>query len=333
MAARSRVVLIDRPGGPEVLRMEEREVGAPGEGEVLLRHTAVGVNFIDIQHRSGRYPLPAYPATLGIEAAGVVVATGPGVGAVVRTGQRVVYSFPPVGSYADLRVVRADHLVPIPDGVPDDLAAAGFNKGITAHYLLHTTYPVQRGEWIVVHAAAGGVGSLLCQWASARGATVIGVVGSEEKVPVATANGCRHVVVHPREDLPARVRALTGGEGVPVVYDSVGRDSFEASLLCLRPRGTLVSFGTASGPLPPFDLFRLNTLGSLYVTSPAYVTHTAERAELLHRAGDFFRALAEGTLRVALGRVYDLADAAEAHRDLQARRTTGASILRPAQAD
>lgn len=329
MAVRSRVMLIDRPGGPEVLRLEEREVRPPGEGEVLLRHSAIGVNFIDIQHRSGRYPLPSYPATLGIEAAGVVLDAGPGVQG-VRPGERVVYSFPPVGSYADLRVVGAEHLVPIPDGVSDDLAAAGFNKGLTAHYLLHTTYPVRQGETIVVHAAAGGVGSLLCQWASARGATVIGVVGSEEKVATATANGCRHVVVHPREDLPARVRALTDGEGVSVVYDSVGRDTFEASLLCLRPRATLVSFGTASGPIPPFDLFRLNTLGSLYVTSPAYVTHTAARPELLKRAGDFFKALSEGTLRVTLGRVYDLADAATAHQDLQARRTTGASILRPA---
>jgi NADPH2:quinone reductase len=322
-------VLIDRPGGPEVLRLEERELASPGKGEVLLRHTAIGVNFIDIQHRSGRYPLPSYPAPLGIEAAGVVVQTGPGV-TMVKPGERVVYSFPPVGSYADLRVVKAEHLVPIPDGVADDVAAAGFNKGLTAHYLMHTTYAVQSGMTIVVHAAAGGVGSLLCQWAAARGATVIGVVGSQEKVGVAAANGCRHVVVHPHEDLPARVRTLTSGEGVPVVYDSVGRDTFEASLLCLRPRGMLVSFGTASGPIPPFDLFRLNTMGSLYVTSPAYVTHTADRAELLPRARAFFTAVAAGSLRVSLGRSYGLADAATAHQDLQARRTTGASILRPA---
>jgi len=332
MAARmSRRVLIERPGGPEVLRVEEVEVGAPGAGEVLLRHTAIGVNFIDIQHRSGRYPLPAYPAPLGIEGAGVVLEAGPGVDT-VRPGDRVVYSFPPVGSYADLRLMEAGHLVPIPDEIEDDLAAAAFNKGLTAHYLLHTTYPVQPGETIVVHAAAGGVGSLLCQWASAKGARVIGVVGSAEKAGIALQNGCRDVVIHPQEDLAARVRALTGGAGVPVVYDSVGRDSFEASLQCLKSRGTLVSFGTASGPIPPFDLFRLNTLGSLYVTSPAYVTHTQERSELLGRARDLFAALAGGMLRVSLGRVYDLADAAEAHRDLQGRRTTGASILRPARA-
>ena len=331
MAGRiSRRVLIDHPGGPEVLRVEKVEVGAPGAGEALLRHTAIGVNFIDIQHRTGRYPLPAYPAPLGIEGAGVALEVGPDVDT-VRPGERVVYSFPPVGSYADLRRMEAGHLVPIPDGIGDDLAAAAFNKGLTAHYLLHTTYPVQSGETIVVHAAAGGVGSLLCQWASAKGARVIGVVGSAAKARIAQENGCAAVVIHPQEDLAARARALTGGAGVPVVYDSVGRDSFEASLNCLRPRGTLVSFGTASGPIPPLDLFRLNTMGSLYVTSPAYVTHTQERAELLGRARDLFAALAAGTLRVSLGQVYDLADAAAAHRDLQGRRTTGASILRPAR--
>ena len=329
VARMTRVVLIDHPGGPEVLRVEERSVESPSVGEVLLRHTAIGVNFIDIQHRSGRYPLPSYPATLGIEAAGVVLEVGEGVAA-FQPGQRVVYSFPPVGSYADFRCVQAEHVVPIPGAVSDDMAAAVFNKGITAHYLLHTTYPVQKGQTIVVHAAAGGVGSLLCQWASGKGAEVIGVVGTEEKVPTALENGCAHVVVHPREDLPERVRALTGGAGVPVVFDSVGRDSFEASLLCLRPRGMMVSFGTASGPLPPLDLFRLNTLGSLYVTSPGYVTHTQDRSELLWRAGEVFAALEEGTLRAPLGKVYDLADAADAHRDLQVRRTIGASILRPA---
>jgi NADPH2:quinone reductase len=326
-----RVVLIDRPGGPEVLRVEERPPSRPGPGEVLVRHSAIGVNFIDIQHRSGRYPLPSYPAPLGIEGVGVVLQVAADV-ETVQPGARVVYSFPPVGSYADLRCIRAEHLVAVPEGIGDDLAAAAFNKGLTAHYLLHTTYAVQPGETILVHAAAGGVGSLLCQWASARGAVVIGVVGSEAKRPVAEANGCRHVLVHPQEDIAAAVRAITQGQGVPVVYDSVGRDTFEASLSCLRSRGTLVSFGTASGPVPPLDLFRLNTLGSLYVTSPAYVTHTQDRAELLQRAADLFAALASGTLRVAMGKVYDLADAAEAHRDLQGRRTIGASVLRPAAA-
>ncbi|HEY4253246.1 MAG TPA: quinone oxidoreductase [Roseomonas sp.] len=325
----SRIVLIDRPGGPEVLRLETRAVPPPGPGEALLRHTAIGLNFIDIQHRSGRYPLPAYPAPLGIEAAGVVLEIGPGVDA-VRPGDRVVYSFPPFGSYVDCRVMQADRLVPIPAGIDDDRAAAVFNKGLTAHYLLHTTYVVAPGDTILVHAAAGGVGSLLCQWATARGATVIGAVGSEEKAALAAAHGCRHVIIHTRDDLVRRVREITGGAGVAVVYDSVGRDTFEASLLCLRPRGTLVFFGSASGPVPPFDLFRLNTLGSLHVTSPAYVTHTADRAELLSRAHDLFAGLADGTLRLEVGRRYDLAEAAEAHRDLEGRRTVGASILRPA---
>jgi NADPH2:quinone reductase len=325
----SRMVLISEPGGPEVLRLETREVPRPGPGEAMLRHTAIGVNFIDIQHRTGRYPLPAYPHPLGIEAAGEVLETGPGVEG-LKPGDRVVYSFPPVGSYADLRVVRADRLVPVPEGVSDELAAAAFNKGLTAHYLLNTTYAVSRGETILVHAAAGGVGSLLCQWASARGATVIGTVGSDEKARAAEVHGCRHTIVYTRQDVVARVREITGGAGVSVVYDSVGRDTFEKSLLCLRPRGLLVSFGTASGPIPPFDLFRLNTLGSLYVTSPAYVTHTSDRAELLSRARDLFGALAGGTLRMKVGRSYELAEAAEAHRDLQARRTMGASILRPA---
>lgn len=325
----SRVVLIRRPGGHEVLQLETRPVPASGAGEVLLRHTAIGLNFIDIQHRTGRYKLPSYPAPIGIEAAGVVLETGPGV-ASVRPGDRVVYSFPPVGSYADVRCVRAEHLVPIPDAVDDALAAAAFNKGLTAHYLLNTTYPVAEGETILVHAAAGGVGSMLCQWASARGATVIGTVSTEAKAEVAASHGCHHPVVSAREDFVARVREITGGRGVPVVYDSIGQDTFEKSLLCLRRRGLLVSFGTASGPVPPFDLFRLNQLGSLYVTSPAYVTHVDDRAELLRRAGDLFGALADGTLRVQMGARYALADAAAAHRDLQSRKTTGASILMPA---
>lgn len=324
----SRIMLIDRPGGPEVLRLETREVPSPGPGEALLRHTAIGLNFIDIQHRSGRYPLPSYPAPLGFEAAGVVLEVGADV-TEVRPGDRVVYGFPPPGSYADIRVMKADRLVPIPDGIEDGLAAAVFNKGITAHYLINTTHVVAERETIVVHAAAGGVGSILCQWASARGATVIGVVGSEEKAQAALSHGCCHVVVTTREDLPARVREITNGAGVPVVYDSVGRDSFDASLQCLMPRGLMVSFGTASGPIPPLDVFRLNTLGSLYLTSPAFVTHTRDRAELLQRAGDVFAAVADGTLRIAIGQRYALEEAARAHEDLQARRTSGPSILLP----
>jgi NADPH2:quinone reductase len=321
-------IVIDTPGDADVLRVETVELAPPQPGEVLLRQTAIGVNFIDIQHRTGRYKLPHYPAPIGIEACGVVEALGPRVSE-FAVGDRVVYSSPPVGSYADWRCIAVDRLVPVPAGVSDDVAAAVFNKGITAHYLLHTTYPVMRGQTILVHAAAGGVGSLLCQWAAHLGATVIGTVGTADKAKMAAANGCHHTIVYTGVDFVAEVRRLTGGAGVPVVFDSVGRDTFEGSLHCLAPSGTLVTFGTASGPIPPLDLFRLNELGSLYVTSPGYVLHTAGREQFLWRAGDVFTALQNGILRVDIGQTYALADAAQAHRDLQARKTVGASILRP----
>lgn len=326
---KTRAVLITQPGGPEVLQLAEQEVPEPGAGQVVLRHTAIGVNFIDVQHRSGRYPLPAYPAPLGFEAAGVIEAVGPGVDT-VRAGDRVVYGFPPPGSYADRRCLSAGHLVPIPPGIPDDIAAAVFNKGITAHYLLHATRPVRPGETVLVHAAAGGVGSLLCQWASSMGARVIGTVGSAAKARIAAASGCVEVINYAEEDFADRVRALTGGEGVPAVFDSVGRDTFEGSLRCLAERGLLVSFGTASGAIPPLDLFRLNQMGSLFVTSPAYVTHTKRRDELLVRAAAVFAALKAGTLRIDPPRVYKLEDAAAAHRDIQDRSVLGVAVLRPA---
>ena len=325
---KSRVILIAEPGGPEVLHLADRDVPDPGPGEVVLRHTAIGVNFIDVQHRSGRYPLPAYPAPLGFEAAGVVEQVGPAVDT-VSVGDRVVYGFPPPGSYADRRCFPAEHLVPIPDGIGDEMAAALFNKGITAHYLLHATRPVVAGETILVHAAAGGVGTLLCQWASAKGARVIGTVGSAAKAAIATASGCTDVIDYRNEDVVARVRALTAGKGVPAVFDSVGRDTFEGSLACLAERGLVVSFGTASGPIPPLDLFRLNQMGSLYVTSPAFVTHTKRRPELLARAACMFAAVADGTLRLAPPRIYKLEDAAQAHRDMQDRSVLGVAVLRP----
>ena len=325
----SRVVLIDRPGGPEVLRLEERDVGTPGPGQVLLRHTAIGVNFIDVQHRTGRYPLPSYPAPIGFEAAGVVEQLGEGV-ETVRVGDRVAYGAPPPGSYADRRCVPAAVLVPVPDGVDDEMAAALLNKGITAHYLLHATRPISPGETILVHAAAGGVGSLLCQWATAKGARVIGTVGSAAKVPVAEANGCVAVIDYSTADFAARVRDLTGGEGVPAVFDSVGRETFEGSLRCLAERGLLVSFGTASGPIPPLDLFRLNQMGSLFVTSPAFVTHTKRRDELLGRAAGVFAAAASGILHLDPPRIYPLESAAAAHQDMQERTVLGVAVLRPA---
>ncbi len=325
----SRAIVIGQPGGPEVLRLAELDVPLPGDGQVVVRHTAIGVNFIDVQHRTGRYPLPAYPAPIGLEGVGVIERTGEGVPLAV--GDRVAYSYPPPGAYSDRRCMAAGHLVPIPPGLDDDRVAAVFNKGLTAHYLVHTTHRVLPGETILVHAAAGGVGSLLCQWASAKGATVIGTVGSEAKAAIAAANGCAHVINYGTEDFAARVREITAGRGVPVVYDSVGQDTVAGSLRCLSRRGLLVSFGTASGPIPPFDLFELNRMGSLYVTSPAYVTHVEDRAELLSRAGDVFAALAAGTLRIEPPRRYRLEDAAQAHRDLQGRNVTGIAILRPTE--
>jgi NADPH:quinone reductase len=321
-------IVMTSPGGPEVLRYEPYEVEALGSGDVLLRQTAIGLNFIDIQHRTGRYPLPKYPSPIGMEGAGVVVAVGDGVRDVKR-GHRAVYSSLPIGAYADLRVMPADRLVPVPASISDQVAAAVLTKGLTAHYLLFTTYAVKRGETILVHAAAGGVGLLLCQWARHLGATVVGTVGTDEKAELARAHGCDFPIVYTREDFAAAVMRSTGGKGVPVVYDSVGRDTFDNSLRCLAPRGLLVSFGTASGAIPPLDLFRLNTMGSLYVTSPAFVTHTKERSELLERSKHLFGAIDAGILKVSINQTYPLAEAARAHADLQGRRTSGATILVP----
>lgn len=325
---KGRRIVMAEPGPPAVLRLESYEVGDPGPGEVRLKQTAIGLNYIDIQHRSGRYPLPSYPSPIGMEAVGVVEAVGGGV-TDLRSGDRVVYSSAPIGAYADARLMPADRLVPLPDDVSDEIAAAIFTKGLTAHYLLFTTYPVKRGDTILVHAAAGGVGLLLCQWAKHLGARVIGTVGSPEKAAIARAHGCDVAILYREQDVVTAVREMTAGKCVPVVYDSVGKDTIEASLCCLAPHGLLVSFGTASGPVPPLDLFRLNTLGSLYVTSPAFVTYTSDRAELLARACALFDAIRRGVLKIEIRARYALEDAAKAHEDLQARRTIGASILVP----
>ncbi len=325
---RANRIVMTEPGPSAVLRYEPYDVGDPGPGEVRLRQMAIGLNYIDIQHRTGRYPLPSYPSPIGMEAAGVVEVVGAGVDN-VRPGDRVAYSSAPIGAYADLRLMPADRLVPLPDDVSDEVAAAIFTKGLTAHYLLFTTYPVKRGDTILVHAAAGGVGLLLCQWAKHLGARVIGTVGSPEKAAIARAHGCDVTILYREKDVVAAVREITAGRGVPVVYDSVGKDTIEASLKCLAPRGLLVSFGTASGAIPPLDLFRLNALGSLYVTSPAFVTHTTDRGELLARAARLFEAIRGGVLRIEIRARYALKNAAKAHEDLQTRRTIGASILVP----
>lgn len=327
-----KAVRVHAYGGPDQLRYEDVEIGEPGPGQALIRHTAIGLNFADTHNREGRYPLPSLPHVLGGEAAGVVEAVGPGVTA-VRPGDRVAYAaggpeFPP-GAYAEARLFDAARLILLPDEIDDRTAAGMIVKGLTAQYLLKSVYPVRPGETILVHAASGGVGVILTQWAAHLGARVIGVVGSEAKVAAAQANGCLHVLVAGRDDIPARVRALTGGEGVPVVYDAVGRDTFDASLASLRPRGLMVSFGTASGPVPPFDLFKLNRMGSLSITSAAFAWFVRSRPELLSRASDLMDVVLRGAVRVQVNQTFPLAEAAAAHRALEARQTTGASVLLP----
>ena len=321
-------VVMTGPGPPSVLRYEQHEIATPGPHEVLIRQTAIGLNYIDIQHRTGRYALPRYPSPVGIEGAGIIEAVGAEVDA-FKPGDRVVYSSMPIGAYSDVRLMPADRLVPLPPTISDSLAAAIFTKGITAHYLIFTTFAVKAGDTILVHAAAGGVGLILCQWAKHLGATVIGTVGTEQKAEIARAHGCDATIIYSTEDFVGAVERLTHGSGVAVVFDSVGKDTFEKSLRCLAPRGLLVSFGTASGPIAPFDIFELNRLDSLYVTSPAFVTHTRDRSELLRRADALFGAIAAGVVNIKVGRTYPLADAAQAHEDLQTRRTTGLSILVP----
>jgi NADPH2:quinone reductase len=320
-------VRIHATGGPEVLRIEQVELAAPAAREALVRHHAIGVNFIDTYHRSGLYPLPL-PAVLGTEAAGVVEAVGKGVAEVV-VGQRVAYAGTITGAYAEARCLPAARLVPLPDDVSCEQAAAMMLKGMTAEYLLRRTHRVAAGETIVFHAAAGGVGLIACQWARSLGARVIGVVGSAAKAELARAHGCAEVVVLPGDDLAGRVRELTGGRGVPVVYDSVGRETFEASLDCLAPRGLMVSFGNASGPVPPVLPLALATRGSLYLTRPTLTAYTASRDELIASAAALFDVVRAGAVRVAVSQRYPLADVGRAHRDLEGRRTTGSLLLLP----
>ena len=299
--------------------------GAPGPGEVRVRHHAVGVNFIDTYHRGGLYPVPL-PSGLGSEAAGVVETVGEGV-TQLRAGDRVAYAGGPLGAYAESRVMPAAPLLKLPDGIGFDTAAAMMLKGLTAQYLLRQTFVVQPGQTILLHAAAGGVGLIAAQWAHALGATVIGTVGSDDKAELARAHGCAHVINYRRENVVEHVREITGGRGVPVVYDGVGKDTFFASLDCLAPRGLLVSYGNASGAVPPFALLELSNRGSLYVTRPTLVHYTATRDALEAAAAELFDAVASGAVRIEIAQRYPLADAAIAHADLQARRTTGSIVL------
>jgi NADPH2:quinone reductase len=315
------------PGGPEVLQFETVETGPPGEGEIQIRQTAIGLNFIDVYDRTGLYKTEL-PSGVGREAAGTVAQIGRKVRG-FRVGDRVAYALPVPGAYTDLRNVPAERVVKVPAGVSDREAAAIMLKGLTAHYLLRRTYKVARGDYILVHAAAGGVGLLLCQWGRALGAKVIGVVGSEAKAELARKNGCREVILSGKEDLVARVREVTRQAGVAVVYDAVGKDVFMPSLDCLRPLGMMVTFGNASGPVPPLSPLELSKRGSLFLTRPTLFHYIATRAELETAARALFAAVRNKTLRVRIGQTYPLADAARAHQDLEARRTTGSTLLLP----
>jgi len=301
------------------------EVGAPGPGEIRVRNTRVGLNYIDIYFRTGLYPAPT-PFVPGFEGAGVVEAVGAGVSD-LAVGDRIAYANGPLGAYAEVRLLPADRAVPLPASITDDQAAAMMLQGMTAQYLLRRTYRVQAGDTILVHAAAGGVGLILCQWAKHLGANVIGTVSTDEKAALARANGCDHPIVYTREDFQARVLELTGGRKLPVVYDSVGVDTFMKSLDCLAPLGMMVLFGQASGPVPPLDLGLLAAKGSLFVTRPTLFSYTAQRADLLATAQELFDVVASGAVKISVNQTYALRDAAQAHTDLAARRTTGSTVF------
>src|SRR5664279_982826 len=320
-------IRIHQTGGPEVLRWEEVAVGDPGPGEARVRHSAVGLNYIDTYHRSGLYPLPM-PAGLGMEGAGVVEAVGESVVG-LKPRDRVAYAGGPVGAYSQVRCMPADRLLKLPDEIDYRTGAAMMLQGLTAAYLLRRTYRVQAGDAVLIHAAAGGVGLIACQWAKALGATVIGTVSNEAKAELAKRHGCDHIIYYTREDVAKRVRELTAGEGVAVVYDGVGKDTFAGSLDSLRVRGMMVTFGNASGPVGPFDPLLLSQKGSIFITRPTLGHYTARRDELVALGDELFDVVCSGQVKVEVNQTYDLADAANAHRDLEARKTTGSTILLP----
>jgi NADPH2:quinone reductase len=322
----AQAIQIQRPGGAEVLKLETITLPEPQSGEVLIRQTAIGVNFIDVYHRTGFYKLPL-PAGIGLEGAGVVEKTGPG--ATLTAGDRVAYCGGPVGSYATHRVMAEKHLVKLPDNVSDETAAALMLKGMTAHYLLRRTFRVQKGDWILFHAAAGGVGLIACQWAKHLGATVIGTVSSEEKAALAKAHGCDYPIVYTKENFVSRVKELTEGRGVDAVYDSVGKTTFMDSLDCLKTFGMMVSFGQASGPAPAIEPTLLAQKGSLYLTRPSLMHYIMDVEVYRTGAKELFDLAMQGAFDVRIGARYKLADAAKAHADLESRKTTGALILLP----
>ena len=318
-------VRIHETGGPEVLRWEAVDVPEPGPGEAVIRQTAAGLNFIDVYFRTGLYPAPSFPATIGNEGAGVVEAVGDGV-TEVAAGDRVAYCMS-LGSYAQRRIVASKQLVKVPDGISDEQAAAVMLKGCTVQYLIRRTHAVRAGETVLFHAAAGGCGLIACQWLKHLGATVIGTVGSREKAELARAHGCDHPIVYTEESFVDRVKELTGGKGVPVVYDSVGKDTFSDSLRCLQPRGLMVSFGNSSGAVEPFAPAILAAKGSLFLTRPTLATYTATRRELEETTAEMFDVVGSGAVRIEVNQTYALQDAAQAHRDLEARKTTGSTVL------
>ena len=324
----AKAIRIHETGGPEVMRFEDYDPGRPAAGEALVRHEAVGLNFIDVYQRNGTYPLPSLPAVLGMEGAGVVEAVGEGV-TEVAAGDRVAYAGLPPGAYAEKRLIPAHRLVRLPDAISTRQGAAMMLQGMTARYLLHGCYKVKSGDRILIHAAAGGVGLIVCQWANHLGATVIGTVGSEKKAELARAHGCHHTILYDREDFTERTREITDGRGVDVVYDSVGQATFMKSLDCLRPMGMMVSFGQSSGLVAPFNPGILSAKGSLFLTRPTLMTYTARRDDLLEHAHDLFEVVQSGAVKIEVRQTYALSEAATAHADLEARKTTGSTILIP----
>ncbi len=314
-----------KTGGPEVLVWEDVEVGKPGPGQARLRQTAVGLNYVDTYFRAGGYPT-TLPSGVGTEAAGIVEEVGPGV-TEVKVGDRVAYAGGPLGAYAEARVMPADRLIVLPSSITDRQGAAMMLQGLTVQYLIRQTYRVQKGDTILIHAAAGGIGLILCQWAKHLGATVIGTVSTDAKAELAKAHGCHHPIVYTREDFVARVKDITGGKLLPVVYDSVGKDTFMKSLDCIRPLGLMALFGAASGKVEPFDVNILAGKGSLYLTRPTLNTYAAKRADLVAMAKELFDVVASGAVKITVNQTYALKDAAQAHRDLEGRKTTGSTVF------
>lgn len=322
-----KAIRINQTGGPEVMEFVDVELGQPGVNEVLVRHKACGLNFIDVYFRTGLYPQPL-PAGLGMEGAGIVEAVGPGVSH-FKPGDRVAYAGRPNGAYAEARIMPTDNLVRLPDSISFETAAAMMLQGLTVQYLFHRTFPLQGGETVLFHAAAGGVGLIACQWARAIGVTMIGTVGSDEKAELARAHGCAHVINYNTENFVQRVREITDGKGVPVVYDSIGKDTFIPSLDCLSPLGMMVSFGNASGPVPTFSLGELASRGSLFITRPSLMSYIAKRDDLEQMAAQLFSMVESGKVKIDIRQRYALSEVAQAHRDLEARKTTGSTILIP----